>query len=420
MNADAVIQTVENLCRKGKRASRVLAGIDDELRSHALSAAAARLRTAVDEIGRANQADLADAQRAGLAEAMLDRLRLTPERVGAMAAGMEQVASLADPLRECIAEWTAPSGLHIRQIRIPIGLIGVIYESRPNVTADVAALCLKSGNAVVLKGGKESLRSNSTLADLLGESFAEEGIPDGAVELIRSTDRRATWTLLAQRGVVDMVIPRGGPRLQQAVAEHAKVPVINHFDGICQVYVDRAADLAMAEKIVFTGKVGRPGVCNAVEKLVVHRDIAEVFLAKLGPRLHDAGVEVRADHRGLAYLPAAKPASDEDMRTEFLDLILAVKTVDSLDEAINFINDNGSGHSDSIVTRDEQAAERFLAAVDSAVVYHNASTRFTDGFEFGFGAEIGISTNRIHARGPMGLRALTTYKYVVHGDGQVR
>lgn len=415
-----VEEQIVELCRAARQAGRKLAHVPSETRNRALRQAADRLVRESDQIRAANERDLQAARAGGLSEALIDRLYLSPERISAMAEGLSVVADLPDPLGETIREWVAPSGIEIAQVRIPIGVIAVIYESRPNVTADVAALCLKSGNAVILKGGKEAIHSNSVIADLLAEEFATNGIPARAVQLIRSTEREATEALLRQDAYVDLIIPRGGPSLVRAIADHAKVPVIKHYEGICHVYVHEDADPAMAADITVNAKVQRPGVCNALETLVVHSAIAPTLLPSLGARLVAAGVELRGDERARNLLADAKPATEEDWRTEYLDLVLAVKVVDSLDEAIDFINTYGSGHSDSIVTRDDRTAERFLDEVDSAVVYANASTRFTDGFAFGFGAEVGISTNRIHARGPMGLRELTTYKYIVHGAGQIR
>jgi glutamate-5-semialdehyde dehydrogenase len=389
-------------------------------RSNALRRAAARLRAETDRIVGTNLADVDAGRTAGLTEALLDRLTLTPERTRGMAEGLEIVADLPDPLAQPIADWQAPSGLDIRQVRIPIGVVAVIYESRPNVTADVAALCIKSGNAAILKGGKEAIHSNSIIADILEEELCAAGIPRHALQLIRRTEREITTALLQQEDGIDVIVPRGGPSLVRAIAEHSRVPVIKHYEGVCSTYVDVAAELAAAEAIAMNAKVQRPGVCNAMENLVVHSGVAEAFLTSIGPRLVEAGVELRGDERACALLPGARRATDEDWSTEYLDLVLSVKIVDSLEEAIDFINQYGSGHSDAIVSADNDAADRFLAAVDSAVVYANASTRFTDGFAFGFGAEVGISTNRLHARGPMGLRELTTYKYVVRGQGHVR
>ena len=415
-----VLGYVDSICADARRAARVLSAIDDAVRSQALLAGADRLRAVTQEIERANAVDVSVARAAGMGAALIDRLTLTPPRIEAMASGLETVALLPDPLADPIAAWRTERGLDISQVRIPLGVVAVIYESRPNVTADVAALCVKSANACILKGGKESIHSNTAIADALGDAFLGAGLPQAAVQLVRRTDRETTNALLERDDAVDVIVPRGGPGLVRAVAERSRIPVIKHYEGVCSVYVDAAADLEMAGEIAYNAKVQRPGVCNAMENLIVHCDVAEPFLAALGPRLGNAGVSLRADERALAMLPSAVPAAEADWSTEYLDLILAVKIVDSTDDAIRFINRYGSGHSDAIVTADENAAARFLAQVDSAVVYHNASTRFTDGFEFGFGAEVGISTNRIHARGPMGLRELTTYKYVVRGEGQVR
>jgi glutamate-5-semialdehyde dehydrogenase len=296
----------------------------------------------------------------------------------------------------------------------------VIYESRPNVTVDVAALCLKSGNAAILKGGKEAFYSNGVLAELLSETLSKAQVSPDVVQLIRSTERSATHELLQQSDTVDVIIPRGGLGLIKAVEEHSKIPVVKHYEGVCHVYVDKDANLEMATDIALNAKVQRPGVCNAMENLLVHQDVAKDFLAQIGPRLREAGVELRACETSAKYLEKTQAAAEEDWSTEYLDLILAVKTVDALEEAVTFVNRYGSGHSDAIVTQNQESADYFLKRVDSAAVYHNASTRFTDGFEFGFGAEIGISTNRLHARGPVGLRELTTYKYAIRGHGEIR
>ncbi|MFT4569954.1 MAG: glutamate-5-semialdehyde dehydrogenase [Hyphomicrobiaceae bacterium] len=414
----SIEQSVRDLCRRARRASREVAQMPDSVRSDALRRAATRLRRETDRIVAANELDLKAGLASGLSPAMLDRLRLDAKRVAAIATGLETVASLPDPLANAIDRWNAPSGIDIEQKRIPIGVIGVIYESRPNVTADVAALCLKSGNAVVLKGGKEAINTNSVLADIIAEELVAASVPADAVALIRSTERAATEELLRQDDTVDLLIPRGGPGLVRAIASGSRIPVIKHYEGICHTYVDRLADLEMATEIAINAKVQRPGVCNSMENLLVHRDVAVDFFAIAAPRLLAEGVELRGDTATCALIPEALEANDEDYRTEYLALVLAVKVVDSVNEAIEFINEYGSGHSDAIVTRDDEAAAAFLAGVDSATVYHNASTRFTDGFQFGFGAEVGISTNRIHARGPMGLRELTTYKYVIRGSGE--
>jgi glutamate-5-semialdehyde dehydrogenase len=414
------VEYARTICRDARKAARELAALDDNARSNALRRGAARLRSDRTRIGEENAKDLAAGRQAGLSAALLDRLALTPERIDGMADGLDIVAGLADPLADPIADWEAPSGLQIRQVRIPIGVIAIIYESRPNVTADVAALCIKAGNAAILKGGKEAIHSNTIIAALLAEEFAAAGVPADALQLIRRTDREVTTALLQQEDGLDVIIPRGGPSLVRAIAEHSRVPVIKHYEGVCNTYVDADADLARAAEIAMNAKVQRPGVCNAMENLVVHANVAERFLPDVGKRLAEAGVELRADERARALLTGSIPANEEDWSTEYLDLVLAVKVVDSIDEAIDFINTHGSGHSDAIVTTNEGTADVFLAGVDSAVVYANASTRFTDGFAFGFGAEVGISTNRLHARGPMGMRELTTYKYVVRGDGQIR
>jgi len=416
----SIEREVESICRRARAASRRLALVSDQQRSDALRRIATSLRKATEQIARQNALDVEAGRAAGLTDAMIDRLTLTPARIEAMAAGVEIVAGLPDPLKDTISEWTTARGLEIRQVRIPLGVVGVIYESRPNVTADVAALCLKSGNAALLKGGKEAIRSNAAIADVIASEIAAAGLPPDSVQLLRSTDRRATEAMLRQDATIDVIVPRGGPSLVRAIAEHSRVPVIRHYEGICHTYVDSDADLSMAADIAFNAKVQRPGVCNAMENLLVHADVARPFLEMFAPRLREAGVQLRGCERTRAILPGIQAATEEDWRTEYLDLILAIKVVDSVEEAINFINEYGSGHSDTIVTRSREHADQFLREVDSATVYENASTRFTDGFEFGFGAEVGISTNRIHARGPMGLRELTTYKYVVRGQGHVR
>jgi glutamate-5-semialdehyde dehydrogenase len=418
--SDDVRRYVDDVCTRARAAARALSVLDDATRSQAILAGASRLRDMTADIERANKEDVAAALTSDMSAALVDRLTLTPARIEAMAAGLETVARLPDPLAEPIAKWRTKRDLSITQVRIPLGVVAVIYESRPNVTADVAALCVKSANACILKGGKESIVSNRAIADALAEAFRDAGLPDHAIQLVRRTDRETTNALLERDDSIDVIVPRGGPGLVRAVAERSRIPVIKHYEGVCSVYVDAAADLKMAAEIAYNAKVQRPGVCNAMENLIVHSDVAERLLASLEPVLDEAGVQIRADSRDLPLLRTAVPATDTDWSTEYLDLILSIKVVDSVDEAISFVNRYGSGHSDSIVTSDDSAAERFLARVDSAVVYHNASTRFTDGFEFGFGAEVGISTNRIHARGPMGLRELTTYKYVVRGEGQVR
>ena len=383
------------------------------------------LVAAQDAILSANAKDLEKAKSAGLSAAMIDRLTLNPKRIAAMADGIRQVAELPDPVGEIIRDWTRPNGLRIQKKRVPIGVIGIIYESRPNVTADAAVLCAKTGNATILRGGSESINSNIAIAAALARGGAKAGLPADAIQLIPVTDREAVRVMCEMDQFLDCIVPRGGKSLIEVVVSHARMPVIKHYDGICIMYVDAAADLAMAETLIINAKCQRPGVCNAIETVLVHSAVAEKFFATTARAILEKGVQLRCDEHAfskLAYLNSAlvTHATDVDFRTEFLDLILAVKVVDSLEEAISHIENNGSHHSDCIITDDERTAEQFLADVDSATVYWNASTRFTDGGEFGFGAEIGISTDKLHARGPMGLEELTTYKYVLRGNGQAR
>lgn len=416
---------IRDLGRRARAAAATLALASRADKDRALHGMADALLAARVEIIAANAADLAAGEQAGLSRAMLDRLRLDEQRLAAMADGVRAVADLPDPVGRVQREWSHANGIQFRKVAVPIGVIGIIYESRPNVTSDAASLCLKAGNAVILRGGSESLRSNLAIAAALSRGLAASGLPADAVQLIPVADREAVKHLAALDEFVNLIIPRGGRGLIEAVVASARVPVIKHYDGICALYVDAAADLAMAEQIALNAKCQRPGVCNAIETLLVHRAVAKEFLARAGSSLRARGVQLRADASALALLggeqsPQIVAATEQDFRTEFLDLILAVKVVDSLDAAIAHIASHGSHHSDAIVTADAAAAEKFLNAVDSATVYWNASTRFTDGGEFGFGAEIGISTDRLHARGPMGLEELTTYKYVIRGTGQVR
>ena len=379
------------------------------------------LEASGEEILAANGRDLAAAPGYGLNAAAVDRLKLDAARVRAMAEGVRQVASLPDPCGEIIREWTRPNGITITKIRVPIGVVGIIYESRPNVTADAAVLCLKSGNACILRGGKEAIHSNTAIARALSAGAVKAGLPAEVIQLVPFIDREGVRLLAQMDRYLDVIVPRGGHALIEAVVEHARMPVIKHYHGVCHVYVDQVADLAMAEEIAVNAKCQRPGVCNAMETLLVHREVAEKFLPSVARALRDQGVELRGDRRTVEVLGAGiKAATEEDWTTEYLDLILSIRVVDSLEAAIDHIEHYGSHHSDSIVTTDEAAARKFLAAVDSAAVFWNVSTRFSDGGEFGFGAEIGISTDKLHARGPMGLEELTTYKYLVTGDGQVR
>jgi glutamate-5-semialdehyde dehydrogenase len=413
-------QTVVQMGQAAKKAARPLATIPTPAKNQALRDAATRLRRESATLLAANREDVEDGRHKGLSAAMLDRLTLTEARIDTMATGLEIIVDLPDPVGETMAMWQRPNGLEIGQIRVPLGVVGVIYEARPNVTADAAGLSLKAGNAVVLKGGSEALRTNGTIVDVLTAAIVGAGLPEAAIQLIRSADRQAVATLLRQDRFIDVIIPRGGEELIRAVTERSTIPVIQHFSGICHTYVDAAADLEKAARVCFNAKVQRPWVCNAMENLLVHQAVAAQFLPPFAVELQKSGVEIRGCERTCRLVPWSTAATEEDWRTEYLDLILAIKVVDSLDDAIEFINTNGSGLADAIISEDYSHVRRFLREVDSAAVYANASTRFTDGFEFGFGAEVGISTNRLHARGPMGLRELTTYKYVVYGSGQVR
>ncbi len=415
-----VENTVVDLCRAARAAGKLLALAPTDAKNDALTRAAALLRQNAPQILSANRDDVAAGREAGLTGALIDRLTLNEDRIDGVAEGLVQIAALEDPVGETIQSWRRPNGLEISQVRIPIGVVGIIYESRPNVTADAAALCLKSGNAVVLKGGKEAIRTNTAIARVLATAIAEAGLPADAVRLIESTERAATRTLLKQSEYIDVIVPRGGPRLIEAITSESSIPVIQHYAGVCHVYVDSEADLAMAQRIAVNAKVQRPGVCNAMETLLVHASVAEAFLPTAAAELQRCGVELRGCARTQALVASAKTATEEDWSTEYLDLILSVRVVDDLGQAIEHIGRYGTGHSDAIVTDSYANAAAFTRSVDSAAVYVNASTRFTDGFMFGFGAEVGISTNRLHARGPMGLRNLTTYKYVVRGSGQIR
>jgi glutamate-5-semialdehyde dehydrogenase len=407
--------------RRARAAARVLARTSAEQKNRGLLAMAEEIVGDAPAILAANAKDLEKAKADGLSGAMLDRLALDEMRLATMADGIRQVVALPDPVGESLRDWTRPNGLRIQKVRVPIGVVGIIYESRPNVTSDAAVLCTKTGNATILRGGSESIHSNVAIAAALSRGGARAGLPADSVLLIPTTDREAVKILCQMDRYLDVIVPRGGKGLIETVVSHARMPVIKHYDGICIMYVDKDADLAMAESIVVNAKCQRPGVCNAIETVLVHRDIAPKFFATTGRTLLEKKVEIRGDDTVRQLLgDQTKAATPEDFRTEFLDLILAAKVVGDVDEAINHIEENGSHHSDGIVTSDAATAERFLAEVDSATVYWNASTRFTDGGEFGFGAEIGISTDKLHARGPMALEELTTYKYVLRGTGQIR
>jgi glutamate-5-semialdehyde dehydrogenase len=410
---------VITMLARAREAAHGIALASTERKNAALKSLAERLRSARAEIIAANREDLETARAGGRTGAFLERLTLNDDRIEAMARGVMEVAALPDPVGREMERWRRPNGLEISKLRVPIGLIALIYESRPNVTVDAGALCLKSGNAVVLRGGREAIRANACLAGMIAHSLEDNGIPPACATFIDNPDRETIQIMKRHPELIDLIIPRGGKALKDALAG-SSVPLLPHFDGICHTYVDRAASLRMAEEICVNAKCSRPSVCNSMETMLVHAAVAEKFLPAVGARMKAAGVELRADERALKFLPEARPASEDDWDTEYLDLILSVKIVDSLEEAIAFIERHSSHLADAIVTEDRTAAARFEREVDSATVYVNASTRFTDGFEFGFGAETGISTNRLHARGPMGLAELTTYKYVIHGSGQVR
>jgi len=414
--------SVEQVCAAAKRASRSLATLDSDVKNAALHAIAAALREGTEEILEANRSDLAAAREAGLSEALLDRLTLSERRIEAMAAGATEIAALADPVGELLEEQVRPNGLRIRKILVPLGVVAVVYEARPNVTIDAAALCLKSGNAVVLRGSSNAARSNAALAAIAARAAESAGVPEGAISILSSGAREELVELATQTAYVDLIIPRGGEGLKAALLKHATVPVIYAASGNCHVYVDAAADLERALAIALNAKVQRPGVCNAAETMLVHRDVAAAFLPSALAALRDAGVELRGDERTREWAGgvAVAPATDADWDSEYLALTLAVGVVDSLEAAIEHIAAHGTGHSEAIVTTDEAAARRFQLDVDAACVYVNASTRFTDGAEFGMGAEIGNSTQKLHARGPIGLRELCASKYLVEGDGHVR
>ena len=408
------------LAANARKASAQLAVMRSAKKDAALLRAAGALRKSSGELKAENSKDLAAGRDAGLSAALLDRLELTDKRIEGMAAGLESVAALRDPVGEVITGWRRPNGLSINKVRVPIGVILMIYESRPNVTADAAALTLKSGNACILRGGKEAIHSNLAIARILRKAFEAEGLPPGAIEMVETADRALVGKLLAMTGRIDLVIPRGGKGLIERVVRDSKIPVIKHYEGICHTYVDAAADLPMAEDICFNAKVQRPGVCNAMETMLVHETVAADFLPAMCARFAQAGVEMRGDDAARALCPSMKGASQQDWSTEYLDLILSIKVVKSVEEAIGHIGAFGSAHSDAIVSRDVEAVEKFTAGVDSSAVFVNTSTRFNDGGQFGFGAEIGISTDKLHARGPMALEELTSYKYVVYGSGQLR
>lgn len=416
----ATYELVKAKAQAAKQAAAKFAVTSTAVKNAALLAMAAALEAQQSEILAANERDMTAAAAKGMKSSMLDRLKLTAERISGMADGLRQVAGLADPVGNVIDGKTLPNGLHITKIRVPLGVIGIIYEARPNVTADAAGLCLKSGNAVILKGGSEAMESNKTVAAILAQAAEGAGIPAGSIQFIDTSDRQAVQDLIHMNGLVDVVIPRGGAGLIQAVVRNASVPVIETGAGVCHTYVDKDADVEMAMKIAFNAKVQRPSVCNAMETLLVHKDIADKFLPMMLMMYNSSAVEIRGDEAVQEYSGQVHPATEEDWSTEYGDLRLSVKIVDSIEEAMAHIAKYGTGHSECIVTNNYQAAQLFQYTVDAAAVYVNASTRFTDGNEFGFGAEIGISTQKLHARGPMALPELTSTKYLINGNGQVR
>lgn len=416
----ATYELVQAKAQAAKQAAAKLAVTSTAVKNAALLAMAAALEVQQAEILAANERDMTAAAAKGMKSSMLDRLKLTAERISGMADGLRQVAGLADPVGNVIDGKTLPNGLHITKIRVPLGVIGIIYEARPNVTADAAGLCLKSGNAVILKGGSEAMESNKTVAAILAQAAEGAGIPAGSIQFIDTSDRQAVQDLIHMNGLVDVVIPRGGAGLIQAVVRNASVPVIETGAGVCHTYVDKDANVEMAMKIAFNAKVQRPSVCNAMETLLVHKDIADKFLPMMLMMYNSSAVEIRGDKAVQEYSGQVHPATEEDWSTEYGDLRLSVKIVDSIEEAMAHIAKYGTGHSECIVTDNYQAAQLFQYTVDAAAVYVNASTRFTDGNEFGFGAEIGISTQKLHARGPMALPELTSTKYLINGNGQVR
>ena len=419
MNKD-IQNIIQTKAKKAKSAMRVLSRSSADIRNSALFAMAENLLNAKDVIQEANCIDLEKGEETGLEKPLMQRLLLDDKKIERMADNLRQVAALPDPIGDVISMGERPNGLKIGRVRVPIGVVGVVYESRPDVTVEVSALCIKSGNGVILRGGSEAIRSNTILASLLSDTAAKQGVPD-AIQFVDTTDRQAVYELIRLPEYIDLVIPRGSNEFVQFLMRESDVPVLGHADGICHIYVDADADLEMATKLCMNAKVGyKVGVCNAIETLLVHEQVAEKYLPSICEKLQKADVEIRGCNQTRNIFPEAGTASEEDWRTEYLDYILSVRVVGSMEEAIDHIEEYGSHHSDAIITESYHAAERFLKEVDSAAVYVNASTVFTDGYEFGLGAEVGISTQKLHSRGPMGLEGLTSYKYIVYGNGQVR
>jgi glutamate-5-semialdehyde dehydrogenase len=411
---------IAKMAKEAKKAAREVAKLSTTVKNDVLLGTAARILKDRERLHKENERDLKKAKEKGVSTAFIDRLRLSDKVIDSMAEGLKDVAVLPDPVGEITKMWKRPNGLTVGKVRIPLGVIGMIYESRPNVTIDAAGLCLKAGNAVILKGGSDALYSNLALASILQEVLTEFSVPVEAVQVVSTIDRAAVTELLKREEEIDVIIPRGGEGLIRFVTEHSRMPVLKHYKGVCHVYVDKWADLKVAKEVCFNSKVQRPGVCNAMEGMLVHREIADEFLPLIAESFKDADVELRGCERTCGLVPFAKAATVEDWGTEFLDLVLAVKVVDSMDEAMDYIARYGSNHTDAIVTRDYSKARRFLSEVDASLVLVNASTRFNDGGQLGLGAEIGISTSKLHAYGPMGLEELTATKFIAFGDGQIR
>ncbi|MBO8128291.1 MAG: glutamate-5-semialdehyde dehydrogenase [Peptococcaceae bacterium] len=417
---DEIRQAVVEKAARCKEAARRLAYLSTNVKNDALKSMAEELVARAPEILEANAKDVEAGKAKGLSKALIDRLLLTENRIKDMAEGLDVLVKLPDPVGEVTSMWTLPNGLQVGQVRVPLGVIGIIYEARPNVTVDAAGLCLKAGNAILLRGGSEAINSNRAITKVISEAAARAGVPEGAIELVENTDRAAVNVMLKLNEYLDVLIPRGGAGLIQAVVQNATVPVIETGVGNCHVFIDRDADLSMAEAVVINAKCQRPGVCNAMESLLVDEPVAAAALPRLLGALRERGVEIRGCSRTKEIVPWVKEATEEDYAAEFLDLVMSVKVVDGIDEAIDHIYRYGTKHSEAIITENYTRARRFLKEVDAAAVYVNASTRFTDGFQYGFGAEIGISTQKLHARGPMGLKELTTKKFIIYGDGQIR
>jgi glutamate-5-semialdehyde dehydrogenase len=403
-----------------KHASRKLASLDTAAKNRILIAMAEALVSRKGEILFQNEIDVDAAKDSELDAALIDRLTLNDKRIIEMAQGLRDVVALNDPVGEVVEDWTPPIGVHIQKVRVPIGVIGMIYESRPNVTVDAAGLCIKSGNAIILRGGSEAINTNHILIKIISAAGQAAGLPDGALQFVETTDRQAIMDMIKLYQYIDLIIPRGGEQMIRSIRENATVPVLSHGKGLCHTYIDKEADLEMAKKIAFNAKCQRPGVCNAMETLLVHKDVADKFLPPMCKIYKDGGVEVRGCPETKKIVPGVEPAKEADWSEEYHAMILSIKVVNSLEDAINHINKYGSGHSEAIVTANEETAAKFVKEIDAAAVFHNASTRLHDGGVFGFGAEIGISTQKLHARGPMGLKELTTTKYIVYGHGEIR